>query len=195
MVRYNAVLFFGAPRCGKGTQAQLLARHDDYFHFSTGEELRRTLKNPITDIEKKVKESLDKGELAPDELIFKLFDESLKKYIKEREYDPESQILILDGIPRVASPVSFVNERVTIKKIIYLDISLGVLSKRAEKRAKEEGRPEDIEPKIVTRRYEIFKEQTLPILGYYDSNLIVKIDGSKGVNEIHQNILNALDGI
>jgi adenylate kinase len=57
--KYKAILIFGPPGIGKGTQAKLLGNLRNFYHFSTGDMVRSLDKN--TEIGKKVFELIDKG--------------------------------------------------------------------------------------------------------------------------------------
>ena len=67
--KYKAILIFGAPGAGKGTQAKLLSQDKKYFHFSTGE-MFRNLKNDVeikdTGLAKKI------NELISGEILFQM---------------------------------------------------------------------------------------------------------------------------
>ena len=41
------IILFGAPGCGKGTQAKRLAEHYDLYHISTGEVIRSEILRPL----------------------------------------------------------------------------------------------------------------------------------------------------
>jgi adenylate kinase len=60
------MVLLGPPGAGKGTQAVMLAEKKGFLHLSTGDILRENVKNN-TDIGRKAKEFMEKGELVPDE--------------------------------------------------------------------------------------------------------------------------------
>ena len=60
------VIFLGAPGAGKGTQAALICEEFKVPHVSTGDILRRNIKEG-TPLGVKAKEYIDKGALVPDE--------------------------------------------------------------------------------------------------------------------------------
>lgn len=82
----------GAPGAGKGTQAKRLSRSRGWTHISTGDIFRQNIENN-TPLGRQVKESLDAGQLAPDELACEI--------VTHRLSEPDCQDgYILDGFPR-----------------------------------------------------------------------------------------------
>lgn len=186
--KYDAILIFGPPYIGKGTQAKLLGKNEKYLHFSSGDMLRGLRDNPEmadSEIGKKVKELIDHGHYAPDDLTMELFKKTLQEYEKSGRYDPSKQILILDGIPRTPPQVDLINPYIEVSKILYListdnDILIG----RAKKRADIEGRADDADESIIRSRLETYKKETEAIIEKYDSSLIEEVDGTGTIEEV-----------
>jgi len=85
------IVFVGPPGSGKGTQAAFLKKDNDLCHLATGDMLRAV--DTKTDLGKKVKAIMDKGDLVPDDIMISLIDDAVKK--------PECKGgFILDGFPR-----------------------------------------------------------------------------------------------
>ena len=187
-MKYKAIIIFGPPGTGKGTQAELLTKNN-YFHFSSGEMFRNL--NSKTELGKKIKILIDKGDFVPDDLVIKLFEETLNNYIKTKKFNPEKEILILDGIPRTKEQVPFLNKIVDIKKIIYLAISDKAVINRTKKRSRED----DKNIEIVKKRLEIFKKITLPVLKEYKKDLVVELNGEKSVEDTYKEIVRELKNV
>ena len=62
------LIFLGPPGAGKGTQAEKVSEHYGIAHISTGEMLRREIREE-TPLGKAAKGYIDRGELVPDEVI------------------------------------------------------------------------------------------------------------------------------
>ena len=184
-MNYKAIIIFGSPGCGKGIQAELLTKNN-YFHFSTGSMFRNL--DSKTELGKKIKKIIDNGEFVSDDLVIKLFKETLNKYIKEKKFNPQKEILVLDGIPRTKEQVHLLNEIVNIKKIIYLTVSDKAVIERTKKRLRED----DKSIEIVKKRLKIFKKNTLPVLKEYNRKLIVELNGENNIDETHREILKIL---
>ena len=86
------VVFTGAPGCGKGTQARILCEKTGICHLSTGEMLRAEIKKG-TPLGLELKEALDDGGFASDELIIRMVEERIGQ-------DDCKHGFLLDGFPR-----------------------------------------------------------------------------------------------
>src|SRR5271170_5865725 len=88
----RALILFGAPGSGKGTQAQKLSKRLGAPHISTGDILRQHIELG-DELGKKVASTLRAGILVPDEMVNEL--------VKQRIDQPDAQAaFLLDGYPR-----------------------------------------------------------------------------------------------
>jgi adenylate kinase len=175
------LIFLGVPGAGKGTQAKMLAESEAIPHISTGDILRSAVKNQ-TPLGIKAKEFMDAGELVPDSLVIDLIRERLK------EADAQSG-WILDGFPRNVPQAGFLDELLTelkqaVETAINLDVPDQVVIDRLVKRGAEEGRSDDNET-TIRRRLEVYREQTAPLIAYYDGQHKLKtIDGNQSLEAV-----------
>lgn len=86
------IIMLGPPGAGKGTQAKMLVEKFGIPQISTGDMLRAAVAEG-TELGKKAKEYMDKGQLVPDEVVIGIVEERLKKSDCEKGF-------ILDGFPR-----------------------------------------------------------------------------------------------
>jgi len=86
------IVLLGPPGAGKGTQAVMLAEKKGFLHLSTGDILRENVKNN-TDIGKKAKAFMEKGELVPDDIVIEMMLDTIKNARGRKDF-------ILDGFPR-----------------------------------------------------------------------------------------------
>lgn len=91
-VTAGPIIVLGAPGAGKGTQAKLIAERYGIAHISTGDILRDNVSR-ATDLGKKAKAIMDRGELVPDDLVCDMVRERLAQPDCDRGF-------ILDGFPR-----------------------------------------------------------------------------------------------
>ena len=88
------IILFGAPGCGKGTQAARLAEHYDLYHISTGEVIRSEIKRG-TELGKSMEGYISRGELAPDNIVV----EMVRDYMRTHS----DKGCIFDGFPRTTA--------------------------------------------------------------------------------------------
>ena len=173
------VLFLGPPGAGKGTQAALLSENTSYLHLSTGELLRKEI-DLGTQLGKKVKDIMNKGELVSDQLVLEIVKKNLSN---------DNSGWILDGYPRNLSQVKSLNDVLAnlnqpLEIVFYLDIPDDVLVERLLLR----GREDDNEKTIKTR-LDIYKETTEPLIDYYKKlSLLVNINANSDLKTISADI-------
>lgn len=191
MTKYKAILMFGPPGIGKGTQAELLGKLHGFLHFSTGDMFRNLDKN--SELGKKVFSVIDRGHLVSDNLTAELFFKTLEQYEKEKKYNPQMQTLILDGIPRNIQQVKLLKDKIEVIKIISLTSSDDeVLAERIEKRAKVDGRKDDTR-EVLKKRLETYRKETAAVLKQYEKELIIEIDGFGTIENIYEDMLEKLE--
>ena len=102
-MRYKSILLFGAPGSGKGTQGKILGAIPGFFHSSTGDIFRSL--DLQSEMGRTVWEYSSKGRLVPDELTIQIWMNYLKGMEMINMFHPETEIIVLDGLPRSESDV------------------------------------------------------------------------------------------
>ncbi len=183
------IVILGPPGSGKGTQAALLKERLGVPHISTGELLRAAVAAG-TPLGRQAKAAMDAGELVSDELMLGLIEERLGADDVKAGY-------ILDGYPRnlaQARALDEVLERIglPVEKALALGVDEDQIVERLAKRAAEENRSDDSE-QVVRNRLSVYREQTAPVSGYYESRgLLVNVDGLGSIETINQRLVDAL---
>ena len=187
------LMLLGPPGSGKGTQAGFIKNKLDIPHLSTGDILRKSVKD-ATDLGKMVDEIMGKGKLVPDSLVLEV--------IRERILEEDCKKgFILDGYPRniaQAESLKFVLEEINMKidQIIFLDVDFDVLQSRIENRVKEnnaEIRVDDTS-EVLIKRLDEYKNQTAPLENYYSNyKNFNKINGMISISEVSMEIEKLLD--
>ncbi len=125
-VRPLAVVLFGSPGSGKGTQSKFLVRWLGIPQVSTGDMLREHVRTG-TAIGKSIAARMKAGELVPDRLVNELVFERLSRPDCERGY-------ILDGYPRTpeqaAEMLRVLGAAGTAEVVIHLVVDYNVIIAR-----------------------------------------------------------------
>lgn len=186
-----AVLLFGMPGVGKGTQGKLLGRIRGLFHLSTGEIFRSLADD--TDDGRLVADCLRRGQLVPDDLTIEIWKHWLDAHIESGDYRPQEQVLLLDGIPRNVPQCERLSEHIRVLQILYLNPPIDEpIVQRLRQRALIEGRSDDADEAVIRHRFEVYRRETAPILSYYPKDLIREIDPMGTPAEVLKRILESL---
>ena len=176
------IVFIGPPGSGKGTQCERLAEHLGVTHLSTGELFRQHIGRE-TELGKLAAEFMDAGNLVPDHIVVQLVYESLG----EAQY---SAGCLLDGFPRSVPQAqaldALVNEHGrTLDMILALDVPQDVLVNRMLAR-----RRKDDSLETIQQRLDVYRQQTQPVLDYYQQQeILVYIDGNGTIEDVSQRII------
>ncbi|MGD2046049.1 MAG: adenylate kinase [Gemmatimonadota bacterium] len=214
------VILLGPPGVGKGTQAVRLAEELYAAHVSTGD-LLRAARREGTELGKKAQAYMDAGELVPDDLILGLVREHLSGI------DDETTVLFdgfprttaqADGLEEVLGELERgvdgvilfeAHDETLVKRLsgrrscpdcgavynVYFnppgtedtcDRCGGTLVHRA-----------DDTPETVSRRLEVYREQTAPLVDYYDASEapLVSVRGDQSVDDVYEDFSAALEGL
>ena len=172
---YRSILLFGPPGSGKGTQGKLLGAVPGFCHLATGDMFRGLDK--ASDLGKEFLSYSTRGELVPDELTIRLWQQHVKGLIEDGRYDPASDILVLDGIPRSGAQASALDDKIRVLAIVHLVCpDIDEMVQRMKGRAEKEGRPDDADERVIRRRFEVYQTETAPVLEHYEPSLVRDIN-------------------
>ena len=185
------IIFLGPPGAGKGTQAQRICDALKIPQISTGDILRRAMKEG-TETGLKAKSFIDAGQLVPDDVIIDIVKERLQMDDCKAGY-------ILDGFPRTVPQAEALDTFATIDCVIELDVADQVLVDRLSGRrvflkcGDELVQRNDDKAETVLNRLEVYHAQTAPLIGYYEKkNLLRKVDGAQGLENTFAAIMKEL---
>jgi adenylate kinase len=208
------LIFLGPPGAGKGTLAGYVSKEHTIPQISTGDIFRDAIKRE-TDLGKKVKEIVGRGDLVPDELTVSL--------VRERLTQPDAQKgYILDGFPRTIPQAEALEKFQALDAVINFAIDDALVVKRLSGReickscgaiyhvtnmpSKVKGvcdkcggptytRPDD-SLESITNRLEVYRNQTEPLIAFYRGKGLLKdIDSSKSPEDTHKQIVKVLSGL
>lgn len=172
---YPAVLLFGAPGAGKGTQGDILRRIAGFFHLSSGTIFRQL--DPASAEAQTVRDHTHRGELVPDDLTTRLFAQWLEARRASGEFRPTEQLLLLDGIPRNRAQCDLIRPIIDVRLVLHLicrDEQLMIA--RIRRRARIENRMDDVSDAVIRRRFEVYHRDTAPVLSQYPPQLIREVE-------------------
>ena len=179
------LIIFGPPGAGKGTQSKFIAENFKLFQLSTGEFLRKEIKDN-TEIGKKISSIINSGSLVSDIIVSDL----IEKIISNKKYHNR---IIFDGYQRSLAQAKNLdnllnknNQKIDI--VLKLSVSLETVKKRITERRALENRPDDNE-QIAVRRYKTYEKSTEPMIEYYKKmNLLKVVDGERSIDQINKEI-------
>ncbi len=188
--RYQAVLLFGCPGAGKGTQGAMLGAREGYFHLSTGDMFRSLDKE--SELGRTFASYSEKGELVPDELTLELWSQYVNAQIANGSYDPSKDLLLLDGIPRTVAQAELMDGVIDVCAVVHLVANdPDAMVARLQKRANEQQRADDAKEEVVRNRLEVYARETRPVLDHYDPSVVHEIDAIGTLDEVQS----AIEGV
>src|ERR1700689_2613163 len=114
-MRFKSILLFGAPGSGKGTQGKILGSIPGFFHSASGDIFRSL--DLQSEIGRVFWEYAGKGKLVPDEITVGVWKQFIKGMEMINQFHPESEILVLDGIPRNVPQAKLLEDTIEVLKV------------------------------------------------------------------------------
>jgi len=213
------IILLGPPGAGKGTQAQRLQSDVGMVQLSTGDMLRAAVASG-SELGKKAKAVMERGELVPDELMVGL--------IKDRIAQPDcAKGFILDGFPRTEAQAKALDKMLEegthkLDDVIEMEVDEKALTERVVGRftcakcgtgyhekfkptkiagvcdvcgSTEFSRRKDDNAETMKTRMAAYRAQTEPLLPYYRARgVLKKVDGMAAMDEVYRQIRAVLAG-
>ena len=131
-----------------------------------------------------------RGELVPDEITVKMWAEYTHSQSAQEIYKPDSQLLILDGIPRNLNQAQLMDEHIRVLSLVHLGCKdEDAMVDRLQRRALKENRADDACEDVIRHRWKVYEKETQPVISYYPASLVNVIDALGTPARVLQEIL------
>jgi adenylate kinase len=210
------IILIGAQGSGKGTQAEKLTQVFGICHVASGDLFRDAIAAK-TELGMKVKASLDRGELVPDDLTTTM--------VLNRIQEPDcARGVLLDGFPRTVAQAQALDKGLEalgkhIDLAVYLKVPKEELLKRLSGRyicranqhvyniysnppkvpgvcdldGSELYQRSDDRGEAVEKRLNIFFKETILLLDYYGrQHKLIEVNGDQSIDRVQEDLLNAI---
>ncbi|NMP21999.1 adenylate kinase [Sulfobacillus harzensis] len=202
------LVLLGPPGSGKGTQAKRLADAFGIPHISTGDIFRKNLAEG-TELGQLAKRYMDEGTLVPDDVTERMVSARLSEPDAKPGFILDGFPRNLNQAEHFQTALRTMGRQLTC--VVYLTVNHDVLMARLTGRRvcpgcgatynvvfqppKQAGicdvcgaelvqRPDDSEA-TVSRRLEVYREETAPLVAYYEKlGLLARFDGEQPVDEV-----------
>ena len=191
---YKSVLLFGAPGVGKGTQGKTLGNIGGFYHCASGDIFRSV--DPESDLGKIFFDYSSRGELVPDDVTVKMWQDAISTRIKTNDYLPTTDLLVLDGIPRTIEQARIMDDLIDVLSIAHLvcqdrEAMVGRLRRRALK----QNRHDDADEAVIRNRWDVYERESAPVLEHYPKHLIVEVDAVGTPAQVLRHLLEVVEPI
>lgn len=187
------IVLFGAPGCGKGTQAQRLKERYGIDHVSTGEVIRDEIRRR-TELGCRMESYIAQGRLAPDEIVIGMIANYVAGHL-------DAKGCIYDGFPRTTAQAEAFDELLAehglkIDTMIDIRVPEEELVRRILLRGKDSGRADDASEEVIRSRLDVYREQTAIVSDYYAAQgKYVSVNGTGTMEEVFSRIADVVDAL
>lgn len=187
------IVLFGAPGCGKGTQAQRLKEHYGIEHVSTGEVIRSEIRRG-TELGRSMESYIAQGLLAPDEIVVGM----VANYVAANTH---VKGCIFDGFPRTTVQAEELDKMLAEhgqKVDIMIDIHVPEeeLVQRILLRGRDSGRADDASEEVIRGRLDVYRMQTAVVADYYAAQgKYASVNGEGTMDEVFARIADVIDSL
>ncbi len=210
------IVILGPPGVGKGTQAKVLAERTGLVHVSSGDLFRENIKNQ-TELGQLAQSFMNKGELVPDDVTIAMIRERLarpdcgKGAILDgfprtpAQADALKQMLAgfdgdVDAVPYITAEADILISRLSGRwtcrangHVFHATFNPPKQPGVCDLDGSELYQRDDDKAETVTRRIQVYLEQTAPLIAYYrQAGKLVEIDGTQPIEQVTDALVKAL---
>lgn len=187
------IVLFGAPGCGKGTQASRLKEHYGINHVSTGEVIRAEIARG-TELGRSMEEYIKTGRLAPDAVVIGM----IANYVAGHR---DAAGNIFDGFPRTTIQAEEFDKilgghGLGVTLMVDMHVPEEELVRRILLRGKDSGRADDASEEVIRGRLDVYREQTAVVADYYAAQgKYASVNGTGTMEEVFSRIAAVIEGL
>ncbi|MFN2302606.1 MAG: adenylate kinase [Anaerolineales bacterium] len=210
------IVMLGAPGAGKGTQAKIIAQEYNLVHISTGDLFRENLKNE-TELGRLAQQYMNKGELVPDDVTVKMVEVRLSSpdctngavldgFPRTPEQARALDMMLeemnqqVNLVPFIKVPDEILVERLSGRwmspsgRVYHEKYNPPMVKWIDDIDGSQLYQREDDKPETVRHRIEVYNQQTAPLIDYYfKKGLLVEIDGTQSIEDVTEDIMQAIE--
>lgn len=171
-------LIIGAPGSGKTTDASIIAKEENYTHYSTGDLLRAEVASG-SELGKEIDVLISKGNLVPLKIVVNTILSAIAKC--------ENDVILIDGYPRSVEQMKALDEELKKQNLIKLAavIEVYVGENTAKERVLGRARGADDNEEVFNNRMKVYTQPLEQITTFYkEKNLHIKINGERTIEQI-----------
>jgi adenylate kinase len=189
--RIRTVLVLGAPGSGKGTQGRVLGAVPGFFHLACGDVFRSL--DTASELGSTFLQYSSQGKLVPDQFTIQLWLDHIRGREQTGDFKPDEEILVLDGIPRNRAQAEIMSDYIDVICLVFLEAkNQDQLVERLRRRALHENRLDDANESVIRQRLLEYESQTAPLLDYYASDVISRVDAGKRPIDVLRDVVESV---
>ena len=193
-MKYKAILLFGAPGAGKGTQGKILGTIPNLFHCACGDVFRSL--NAADPLARVFIDFTSRGQLVPDKPTVRLWRQFIRNSERVGRFRPKHDTLVLDGIPRNLRQAEMLDSTLAVKAVFYLHCTnFDSLVQRLQRRALKENRLDDANLDVIKHRLEVYDQETKPLLKFYGAKLVHRISSDQSPIHVLRDVLSRMQKV
>ena len=165
-----------------------------HYHLASGDIFRAM--DPNSKLGAECHKYHDRGLLVPDDLTVMIWKDHMEKLIAAGTFNPDTDTLILDGIPRTFAQAKRLADSLDVRGVFHLVVyNEPTVIKRLLKRGIKYGRADDLTEEVILRRMEVYKKETAETLKAYDDHYVFNINAEQPPASVLSDIMGVLKSL
>jgi len=188
--KITVIYVLGGPGAGKGTQCARLVEDFGFCHLSAGDLLRAEQHREGSEYGQLIQKCIREGDIVPMEVTIKLLENAMIAVLKDNRsgdgWANGKGRFLIDGFPRKMDQALKFDETVCLSSLVlFYTTTEEVMLERLLKRGETSGR-EDDNVESIKKRFQTYKDTTMPVIEYYSKKgKVAELDSSGTIEEVH----------